>query len=101
MTLDQELLCEEIDLRNAVDIVLEAGQISLHDVYLAHGSEPNRSPSPRRGMTMRIMPTTSVYDRALANEMRREGETVNQAHNPLLLLRGVDRSGKNDFTARI
>lgn len=98
LTLNQELLPEEIDLRSAVDLVLEAGQISLHDVYLAHGSEPNRSQSPRRGMTMRIMPTTSVYDRALANEMHGERETVNQAHNPLLLLRGVDRSGRNDFT---
>ena len=98
LTLDQELLPDEFDERAAVDLVLEAGQISLHDVYLAHGSEPNRSPWPRRGMTMRIMPTTSVYDRALANEMHGDAETVNQAHNPLVLLHGVDRSGRNDLT---
>ena len=101
LTLNQELLPEELDLSEAVDLVLEAGQISLHDVYLAHGSEPNRSPSSRRGMTMRIMPTTSVYERALAKEMHGEKETVNQAFNPLLLLRGVDRSGRNDLTARL
>jgi len=45
----------------AVDIVLEPGQISLHDVYLYHGSEANKSDKPRRGMTLRYMPTTSVY----------------------------------------
>lgn len=99
LTLDQELLPRELDLREAEDIVLEAGQISLHDVYLAHGSEPNRSPFPRRGMTMRIMPTTSVYDRDLAHRMHGAKETVNQAFNPLLLLRGCDRSGRNDLSA--
>ena len=98
LTLDQELSPNELDEREAVDLVLKAGQVSLHDIYLAHGSEPNRSPWPRRGMTMRIMPTTSVYDRALAHEMHGERETVNQTNNPLLLLRGVDRSGKNDFS---
>ena len=101
LTLDQELLPDEFDAGEAVDLRLEAGRISLHDVYLAHGSEANRSPHPRRGMTMRIMPTTSVYDRGLANAMYREGEPVNQAHNPLLLLRGRDRSGKNDFSPAV
>ena len=99
LTLDQELLHEEYDENDAVDLVLEAGQVSLHDVYLAHGSEPNYSERPRRGMTMRIMPTTSLYDRKVANEMHGERDQVNQARNPLLLLRGMDRCGKNEFTA--
>ena len=100
LTLDQELLREEYDESQAVDLVLERGQISLHDVYLAHGSEPNLSTQPRRGMTMRIMPTTSLYDRVLAGQTLRDDEQINQAYNPLLLLRGIDRSGQNEFTPR-
>ena len=53
VTLNQELLDEEYDPASAADVVLEAGQMSLHDVLLLHGSEPNRSPRPRRGMTLR------------------------------------------------
>jgi hypothetical protein len=36
--------------------------------YLLHGSEPNLSAHPRRGMTLRYMPTTSIYDRGLAKQ---------------------------------
>ena len=81
--------------------MLEAGQISLHDVYLAHGSEVNQSPHPRRGMTLRLMPTTSVYDRALAQQMHaaRGGRTME--HHSLVLLRGEDRSERNDFRIRM
>jgi ectoine hydroxylase-related dioxygenase (phytanoyl-CoA dioxygenase family) len=65
-TLNQELLASEYDESTAADLVLEAGQRSLHDVFLLHGSEPNNSPHPRRGMTLRFMPTTSVFDRVNA-----------------------------------
>ena len=39
----------------AEPLILKAGQISLHDVYLLHGSEPNESDLPRRGMTLRYL----------------------------------------------
>ena len=58
VTLNQGLDPSEYEPSRAADIVLEAGQISLHDVYLLHGSQANRSPRPRRGMTLRFMPTT-------------------------------------------
>ena len=54
-TLHQELLESEYDDDKAVPLELEAGQMSLHDVYLLHGSEANDSGKPRRGMTMRFM----------------------------------------------
>ena len=78
----------------AVDIELEPGQISLHDVYLVHGSEANTSAESRRGMTMRFMPTSSVYDRTLT--------TGNPAYSeisklPIFLMSGKDLSGRNDF----
>jgi len=36
--------------------------LSLHDIYIVHGSDANKSPQSRRAMTMRFMPTTSTFD---------------------------------------
>ncbi len=91
LVLSLELLGSEFDESKAVDIVLESGQISLHDVFLAHGSEPNTSGKPRRGMTLRFFPTTSVYDRDIeAWELPRS----------LFLMRGTDQSKRNDFVVK-
>lgn len=107
LALNQELAPERINTDEVVNIELEAGQISLHDVYLVHGSEPNHSAHPRRGMTLRFMPTTSHYDRTI--EQQQFADTVNSANTaskirvkqvrqrPLYLMRGVDRCGQNDF----
>ena len=103
VTLNQELLESEFDESQAVDLVLEAGQISLHDVFLVHGSAGNQSGKPRRGMTLRFMPTTSVFDRELAIEMhldKKMGAFGDHSQRTLFLMRGVDRSGKNDFRIR-
>ena len=78
-------------------MVLEAGQISLHDVYLAHGSEINTSERPRRGMTLRLMPTTSHFDRDLAARMHVERGGRSLGRHNVFLLRGEDRCGRNDF----
>ena len=100
LTLNQELNGTEYDESEAVDLVLEAGQISLHDVFLAHGSEANRSPQPRRGMTLRYMPTTSVFDREMAGRLHRDKGIMDHTHRTLFLMRGGDRSGQNDFRLR-
>ena len=101
LTLNQELKADEYDESSAVDVELEAGCISLHDVYLSHGSEVNASKHPRRGMTLRLMPTTSHFDRDLAQAMQRErGGRSLQAHN-LFLLRGRDMCGRNDYRVRV
>ena len=97
LSLPLELRSAEFDAATARDVVLEAGQVSLHDVYLIHGSEPNRSGNSRRGMTLRYMPTTSVYRRDLAE--RRSGRLA-MSERTLFLMRGVDRSGQNDFRIR-
>ncbi len=62
LTLNQELLKSEFLEKNSVDLILKRGQISLHDVYMVHGSEENKSSKSRRAMTMRFMPTTSIFD---------------------------------------
>jgi ectoine hydroxylase-related dioxygenase (phytanoyl-CoA dioxygenase family) len=95
LTLNQELLKTEYDESKAVDLVLKRGQISLHDVFLVHGSEPNTSPNPRRGMTMRFMPTTSVFDHQLAREQYKNMRMPNHSERRIYHMRGVDRSGRN------
>ncbi len=101
LTLNQELRPEEFDESAAVPIELEAGQVSLHDVYLVHGSEANRSARPRRGMTLRYMPTASVFDREAAIRLAEEKGLVDHAERTLFLMRGEDRSGQNDFRIRL
>ena len=76
---------------------LERGQVSLHDVFIAHGSAPNRSDKPRRGMTMRFMPTTSLYDREVARDMHENRGRNDLSRHPVLLMRGTDRHGENEF----
>ena len=100
VTLNQELDPSEYDPSDAEDIVLEAGQMSLHDVYLLHGSQANHSPRPRRGMTLRFMPTTSYFDRELASRQAAELGVLDHAERTLFLMRGVDRCGRNDFRLR-
>jgi ectoine hydroxylase-related dioxygenase (phytanoyl-CoA dioxygenase family) len=101
VTLHQELEPAELDEARAVDIVLQAGQLSLHDVFLLHGSEANTSPRSRRGMTMRFMPTTSVFDRDLAREMAKRPGIVDHSGRQVFLMRGVDRSGRNTFSRQV
>jgi len=100
VTLHQELDPAAYDEADAVDLVLEAGQISLHDVYLLHGSEANTSDNPRRGMTMRFMPTTSLFDRDLAARSAQERRIIDHSDRPVFLLRGTDRCGRNRFSER-
>ncbi len=97
LALNREFEASEYDESEAVDIVLEHGRMSLHDVYLLHGSEANRSAQSRRGMTMRFMPTTSVFDRQVAAEQARS-LSFDHSMRQIYLMRGRDLSGKNDFT---
>jgi ectoine hydroxylase-related dioxygenase (phytanoyl-CoA dioxygenase family) len=86
------------DAASAVDIELEPGEMSMHDVYMIHGSNPNRSPKRRAGVAIRYMPATSLFDRGLMKPSAQSGYTVDFTTRPLWLLRGVDRTGRNDFT---
>ena len=100
-TLHQELLESEYDDEKAVPLELEAGQMSLHDVYLLHGSEANNSGKPRRGMTMRFMPGTSVFDREKAKQLSRDLGVVDHSDRTIYLMRGQDKTGENDFAMQL
>jgi len=91
--LNAELPADQVNVAEVADNVLKAGEFSLHDVYLVHGSEPNRSARRRAGFAIRYMPAASHYDR----EMARPGSSLvdtRLATRPIFLLRGEDRTGK-------
>ena len=95
LTLNQRMAHVEEDA--AVDIELEPGQMSLHEVYMIHGGKPNTSGMRRTGAALRYMPSTSVFDRQLRPVDGKSGVPVDFARRPLWLVRGVDRSGRNDL----
>lgn len=91
--LNAQMLPEDVDLDNVAIDDLPAGSFSLHDVFLVHGSKPNRSDRRRAGFVIRYMPTSSHYDRSVARSGSNQVAT-NLADRPLFLLRGEDRTGK-------
>src|SRR5258706_1979352 len=99
LTLNQSMAKGTFDEASAVDLELQPGQMSLHDVYMIHGAKANSSGKRRTGVALRYMPSTSVFQRDLRPVDGQTGVPVNFAQRPLWLLKGVDRSGRNDFTA--
>lgn len=48
-------VAREVDERDATDVLLRAGEMSLHHVNLVHGSNPNHSAQPRLGFAVRYV----------------------------------------------
>ncbi|MBI1397348.1 MAG: phytanoyl-CoA dioxygenase [Betaproteobacteria bacterium] len=67
----------DVDEGQAVDVVLQPGEMSLHHVRLVHGSDANRSHRRRIGFAIRYVPT---YVRQVAGH-----------RDSAQLVRGVDR----------
>ena len=62
LVLQKEVDANEIDQENIVTLDMKAGEISLHDSRLIHGSGPNKSDLRRCGITMRYCPTEVKCD---------------------------------------
>ena len=97
LALNQRLAAGTFDEESAVDIELEPGEMSLHDVYMIHGARANTSDRRRTGVALRYMPTSSVFERDLRPADGKTGLAVDFARRPLWLVRGTDRSGRNDL----
>ena len=95
--LNQVLKPEHLQSAPPRDIELAPGRFSIHDVYLIHGANPNNSGKRRAGMVFRYMPATSHFDRELAARQMRELGVLDLTTRKLHLVRGVDRSGRNDI----
>ncbi len=97
LVLQQRTADEAFDAREAVDLQLEPGQMSMHEVYMIHGAKVNTSTQRRAGVALRYMPGSSVFDRGLKPADGQTGVPVSFATRPLWLLRGRDVTGLNDF----
>ena len=100
LVLTQRIKDPAFNEADAVDIELEPGQMSLHDVYMIHGATVNRSPMRRAGVAIRYMPGTSVFERDLIPTGSSSGYLVDFSNRPLWLLKGRDRTGRNRFAPR-
>ena len=72
----------EVDLAQAVDVILRPGQMSLHHVLIFHGSEPNGSDMRRVGFAIRYVPTHVSQSSGIRESA--------------LLVRGADEFGNFD-----
>jgi ectoine hydroxylase-related dioxygenase (phytanoyl-CoA dioxygenase family) len=81
LSVNQEVPDGLVDGSRAVSMPLRAGQMSLHDGMLLHGSHPNRSVRRRCGLAVRF--TTPDVRQVAANSLRGYYRPV--------LVRGVDR----------
>ena len=98
LTLNQRMADGVFDESDAVDLELQPGQMSMHDVHMIHGAKANRSGNRRTGVALRYMPATSLFDRSLNPADGQSGLAISFATRPLWLLRGRDRTGANDFS---
>jgi ectoine hydroxylase-related dioxygenase (phytanoyl-CoA dioxygenase family) len=97
LVLNQAVEDDCFDPNDAVDLELQPGQMSMHDVYMIHGAKANTSHIRRTGVAIRYMPTTSHFDRSLHPAQGKSGLSLNFATRPLWLLKGRDVCGLNDF----
>ena len=96
LAIDQVIDDSRFDEAKALPVELEAGQLSIHDVYMIHGSGPNRSAARRAGLAIRYMPATSLYDRAIKRAGGAAAIRQDMSLRPIYQVRGADRAG-NDF----
>ena len=85
----------EYDESHAVDVELEPGQMVVFDVFTVHGGHANRGTRPRGGYSLRFMPGTSHYMHDAAQNRQEVG--YGHETRALMLVRGKDRTGRNDF----
>jgi len=77
---------DQIDESNAVDIELKAGDVSIHNPNIIHGSNANTSDKWRVGLTLRYIPTTTWVK--------------NEDHENILLRGEKAESVQNTYTER-
>ena len=96
--LDKEIKPELIESKNVVSVPLQPGQMVIFDVFTAHGASPNLSDQRRAGFAIRYMPGTSIFDRNMKVGSGQDDVQTDLGQRALFLVRGEDKTGKNDFT---
>jgi non-heme Fe2+,alpha-ketoglutarate-dependent halogenase len=90
-----ELECP-IDPEKVVSMEMKAGQFVLFTEQTVHGSPPNRSNRPRRGMAFRVIPPEVVaYGDATVHRVTYLQEKYDLTRWGAVVLRGRDTAGRN------
>ena len=71
----------KIDDTDAVDFELKAGDISIHNPMIIHGSNANTSDRWRVGLTLRYIPTTTKVTKAGHENILCHGDIVPEVEN--------------------
>jgi hypothetical protein len=98
LILNQELSPDLWKGTEPMDLVLEPGQFSLHDVYMIHGANPNTSGRRRAALAFRYMPGASHYDRDLARAQEVDMGLRSMVNRSLFLVSGDNVNPGNDIT---
>lgn len=77
---------DQIDETDAIDLDLEAGDISIHNPMIIHGSSANTSDQWRVGLTLRYIPTSTWVNK--------------EGHKSVLLRGKADTSVDNTYADR-
>ena len=96
--LDKEIKPELIESKDVVSVPLQPGQMVIFDVFTAHGASPNLSNQRRAGFAIRYIPSTSIFDRNMKVGSGQDDVQTDLSQRALFLVRGEDKTGKNDFT---
>lgn len=86
---------KHFDEADAEPLIIRAGQVSFHDVYMIHGSEANRTDQRRAAFIVRLMPATSFYNHALGAKIGKKHPSQGYGTRPLHLVSGQDQAGNN------
>ena len=81
LSINQEVSVTEEEAKSAIDLVLKAGEMSIHHGQIIHGSLPNHSTRRRCGLTIRYV--SPSVKQAEDNSLKRPWKPI--------LLRGEDR----------
>jgi phytanoyl-CoA hydroxylase len=75
----------KVDESKAIDVILKAGDVSMHSPTIVHGSNANTSPKWRRGLTIRYIPTTTriITDKQWPSAFLLRGSAVPGINNYL------------------
>jgi non-haem Fe2+, alpha-ketoglutarate-dependent halogenase len=79
----QHLWLDDDEITTAQPVVLDAGEISIHDGALVHASMPNRSLRRRCGLALRYVPC----------HVRQRADLAKSPQAAAILVRGRDREG--------
>ena len=88
------------DRSTAQDDVLMAGEFSIHDVYLIHGSQPNRSGKRRAALVLRYMSAESLYDRSMDLDGGTQHYQTRFSIRPIFLVRGQQHANDDELISK-